>query len=440
MGFSSYAGAEIGKGLENATNTLLQIQMYKQKQKYQQEQDKIKDKYEDARAKYEDMMVDNMAKTSQSYIQQVQAQAVQDYLSKNGGQPTPGGQSPQGGQQGGNPIAAASSTLNGNGSLPQQPSTPPYTLIPDGKGHYKTIINNPTPDQAIETYKKAQAAADKAGLKDVNIGLSATGKVTISKETGFQQRTDIAKQTAPAIEKALKGGDFTAYKNSDPMVKDLVGKMMADEGISIDKISQNYTKMQKLASTAGGTQMTRFNGAVKSLTSSLNELDRLSDNYQRSDFLPTLRNNIQLTYDKETGTDGQIINKPKFYVNQKDFKDYSQYQKALAYVSQMNFTKDQLVFVYTGGFAGTQEAWNMARDTINPLLGNVGERTVSNQIRVEMAIRNKSLNDVLAGKTDDSNIDMSGVAEGDNQYQDVPTIVNAEGKTMKLSPDGKSWI
>ena len=122
---SSYAGVGFGQGLENATNTLLQIQMYKQKQKYQQEQDKIKDKYDDARAKYEDMMVDNMAKTSQSYIQQVQAQAVQDYLSKNGGQSPDGGQTPQGGQQGGNPIAAASSTLNGNGSLPQQPSTPP---------------------------------------------------------------------------------------------------------------------------------------------------------------------------------------------------------------------------------------------------------------------------------------------------------------------------
>ena len=206
MGFSSYAGAEIGKGLENATNTLLQIQMYKQKQKYQQEQDKIKDKYEDARAKYEDMMVDNMAKTSQSYIQQVQAQAVQDYLSKNGGQPPADGQPPQGGNP--PPVAGFSNAASGGGGLPQQPSNPGYTLIPDGKGHFKTVINNQSPDQAIETYKKAQAAADKAGLKDVNIGLSATGKVTISKETGFQQRTDIAKQTAPSIFNALQKCNF----------------------------------------------------------------------------------------------------------------------------------------------------------------------------------------------------------------------------------------
>jgi hypothetical protein len=426
-------GQGIGDGLAAATNTLLQIQMYKQKQAKEAERDKIKDKYDKSKADYEDMMVESMRQSSQSYIDGIKNQAVTDYVSKQGKGGTPTA------SQGGNPIAAASSTLSGQGSLPETNNTPTYTSVPDGKGHYKTIINNQSPDQAVETYKKAVAAADKAGLKDVNISLSATGKVTISKETGFQQRTDIAKQTAPAIEKALKGGDFTAYKNSDPMVKDLVGKMMADEGISIDKISQNYTKMQKLASTSGGTQMTRFNGAVKSLTSSLNVLDRLSDDYQRSDFLPTLMNKIQITYDKETGTDGKTINKPKFVVNQKDFKDYSQYQKALAYLSQMNFTKDQLVFVYTGGFAGTQDAWDMARDTVSPLLGNVGERTVSNQIRVEMAIRNKSLNDVLAGKTDDSGDDGSG-GQGDNQSQDVPTIVNAEGKTMKLSPDGKSWI
>jgi hypothetical protein len=432
-------GQGIGDGLAAATNTLLQIQMYKQKQKYQQEQDKIKDKYEDARAKYEDMMVDNMAKTSQSYIQQVQAQAVQDYLSKNGGQPPADGQSPQGGQQGGNPIAAASSTLNGNGSLPQQPSTPPYTLIPDGKGHYKTIINNPTPDQAIETYKKAQAAADKAGLKDVNIGLSATGKVTISKETGFQQRTDIAKQTAPSIFNALSKGDYTAYDKSDPMVKDLVGKMASDQGINLDDVRTKFTTINRLASTSGAPQMVRFNSAMGSLNRSLNVLDKLSDDYQRTDFLPSIQNKIKIAIDTQTGPNGDKVEYPKYTVNPKDFPNDTTYQKALAYVTQLNFAKDQLAFVYSGGYSPESGFYNMAQDTIGKYLGNVGERTVSKQVRIEMAIRKKSQDDALQGKVTDSGDDGSG-GQGDNQSQDVPTIVNAEGKTMKLSPDGKSWI
>jgi hypothetical protein len=432
-------GYGIADGLQNATNTLLQIQMYKQKQKYQQEQDKIKDKYEDARAKYEDMMVDNMAKTSQSYIQQVQAQAVQDYLSKNGGQPPADGQSPQGGQQGGNPIAAASSTLNGNGSLPQQPSTPPYTLIPDGKGHYKTIINNPTPDQAVETYKKAVAAADKAGLKDVNIGLSATGKVTISKETGFQQRTDIAKQTAPSIFNALSKGDYTAYDKSDPMVKDLVGKMASDQGINLDDVRTKFTTINRLASTSGAPQMVRFNSAMGSLNRSLNVLDKLSDDYQRTDFLPSIQNKIKIAIDTQTGPNGDKVEYPKYTVNPKDFPNDTTYQKALAYVTQLNFAKDQLAFVYSGGYSPESGFYNMAQDTIGKYLGNVGERTVSKQVRIEMAIRKKSQDDALQGKVTDSGDDGSG-GQGDNQSQDVPTIVNAEGKTMKLSPDGKSWI
>ena len=434
----NYSG--VGEGLANATNTLLQIQMYKQKQKYQQEQDKIKDKYDDARAKYEDMMVDNMAKTSQSYIQQVQAQAVQDYLSKNGGQSPDGGQTPQGGQQGGNPIAAASSTLNGNGSLPQQQqSNPGYTLIPDGKGHFKTVINNQSPDQAIETYKKAQAAADKAGLKDVNIGLSATGKVTISKETGFQQRTDIAKQTAPSIFNALSKGDYTAYDKSDPMVKDLVGKMASDQGINLDDVRTKFTTINRLASTSGAPQMVRFNSAMGSLNRSLNVLDKLSDDYQRTDFLPSIQNKIKIAIDTQTGPNGDKVEYPKYTVNPKDFPNDTTYQKALAYVTQLNFAKDQLAFVYSGGYSPESGFYNMAQDTIGKYLGNVGERTVSKQVRIEMAIRKKSQDDALQGKVTDSGDDGSG-GQGDNQSQDVPTIVNAEGKTMKLSPDGKSWI
>ena len=435
---NSYAGAGFADGLQNATNTLLQIQMYKQKQAKEAERDKIKDKYDKSRADYEDMMVESMRQSSQSYIDGIKNQAVTDYVSKQGKGGTPTA------SQGGNPIAAASSTLSGQGSLPETNNTPTYTSVPDGKGHYKTIINNPTPDQAIETYKKAQAAADKAGLKDVNIGLSATGKVTISKETGFQQRTDIAKQTAPSIFNALQKGDFTAYKNSDPMVKDLVGKMMADAGVNIQNVEANHQKVMRLASTSAAPQMIRFNSAMGSLNKSLDVLDKTSDDYQRTDFLPTLRNKIQIIYDKETGPNGETVNRPKFSVNKKDFKDETQYQKALRYTTQMNFTKDMLTFVYSSGYAGQQWAYDMAKDTIGQLLGNVGERTVSSQVRVEMGIRNKSMQDSLQGKVSDSDSDMSGGSDnsgqGDNQSQDVPTIVNDEGKIMKLSPDGKSWI
>ena len=431
MKFSAYEGAGLADGLNNATNTLLQIQMYKQKQKYQQEQDKIKDKYEDARAKYEDMMVDNMAKTSQSYIQQVQAQAVQDYLSKNGGQPPADGQPPQGGNP--PPVAGFSNAASGGGGLPQQPSNPGYTLIPDGKGHFKTVINNQSPDQAIETYKKAQAAADKAGLKDVNIGLSATGKVTISKETGFQQRTDIAKQTAPSIFNALSKGDYTAYDKSDPMVKDLVGKMASDQGINLDDIRTKFTTINRLASTAGAPQIVRFNSAMGSLNRSLNVLDKLSDDYQRTDFLPSIQNKIKIAIDTQTGPNGDKVEHPKYTVNPKDFPNDTTYQKALAYVTQLNFAKDQLAFVYSGGYSPESGFYNMAQDTIGKYLGNVGERTVSKQVRIEMAIRKKSQDDALQGKVTDSGDDSSGNTDGDSGGGQGNTGKTSSGLTYTIS-------
>ena len=430
---NSYAGAGFADGLNQATNTLLQIQMYKQKQAQEAERDKIKDKYDKSKADYEDMMVESMRQSSQSYIDGIKNQAVTDYVSKQGKGGTPTA------SQGGNPIAAASSTLSGQGSLPETNNTPTYTSVPDGKGHYKTIINNPTPDQAIETYKKAQAAADKAGLKDVNIGLSATGKVTISKETGFQQRTDIAKQTAPSIFNALSKGDYTAYDKSDPMVKDLVGKMASDQGINLDDVRTKFTTINRLASTSGAPQMVRFNSAMGSLNRSLNVLDKLSDDYQRTDFLPSIQNKIKIAIDTQTGPNGDKVEYPKYTVNPKDFPNDTTYQKALAYVTQLNFAKDQLAFVYSGGYSPESGFYNMAQDTIGKYLGNVGERTVSKQVRIEMAIRKKSQDDALQGKVSDSGDDGSG-GQGDNQSQDVPTIVNAEGKTMKLSPDGKSWI
>ena len=49
---SSYAGVGFGQGLENATNTLLQIQMYKQKMAHEDKINELKQKHEDAQEDY----------------------------------------------------------------------------------------------------------------------------------------------------------------------------------------------------------------------------------------------------------------------------------------------------------------------------------------------------------------------------------------------------
>ena len=144
------------------------------------------------------------------------------------------------------------------------------------------------------------------------------------------------------------------------------------------------------------------------------KIDKLSDDYQRTDFLPSIQNKIKIAIDTQTGPNGDKVEHPKYAVNPKDFPNDTTYQKALAYVTQLNFAKDQLAFVYSGGYSPESGFYNMAQDTIGKYLGNVGERTVSKQVRIEMAIRKKSQDDALQGKVTDSGDDGSG-GQGDMQ-------------------------
>jgi hypothetical protein len=123
MGFSSYAGAEIGKGLQSATDTLLQIQMYKQKMAADKEQNKIEQNYKKASTEF---MESRISAAEQKATQDAQTASIINNLlggtqlgqQQPGQQPNP--QQPAGQPQaGGNPIAAASSVLKGGGALPQ---------------------------------------------------------------------------------------------------------------------------------------------------------------------------------------------------------------------------------------------------------------------------------------------------------------------------------
>jgi len=111
-------GQGIGDGLAAATNTLLQIQMYKQKMAADKEQNKIEQNYKKASTDY---MESRISAAEQKATQDAQtASIINNLLGGNQpGQQQPGQQPAGQSQAGGNPIAGASSTIKGTGSLPQ---------------------------------------------------------------------------------------------------------------------------------------------------------------------------------------------------------------------------------------------------------------------------------------------------------------------------------
>ena len=146
-----------------------------------------------------------------------------------------------------------------------------------------------------------------------------------------------------------------------------------------------------------------------------------------------LQYRIKIAIDTQTGPNGDKVEHPKYTVNPKDFPNDTTYQKALAYVTQLNFAKDQLAFVYSGGYSPESGFYNMAQDTIGKYLGNIGERTVSKQVRIEMAIRKKSQDDALQGKVTDSGDDGSGNTDGDSGGGQGNTGKTSSGLTYTIS-------
>lgn len=243
-------GQGIGQGLQNATNTLLQIQMYKQQKAQQAQQDKIKDKYDDSRAKYEDMMVDNMAKSSDSYIKQVQSQAVQDYLAKNGGQgDQSGGSNGQGNASGSSPVGFMSS-----GGAPA--STIPQTYqIPNGRGGFntKTVPQDPFQKESqMEDQITNKVMNSKPG--DVNYDTAhdaAFGKLSINELNhlagGMGQQSRVKLQAMMQLAKKINP-DFneTMLENSQAGLRARITSLDRQAGL----IGQAVNRVDKFGNIA----------------------------------------------------------------------------------------------------------------------------------------------------------------------------------------------
>ena len=276
------------------------------------------------------------------------------------------------------------------------------------------------------------------------LAMSPSGKLYVkSSTTGGWGAAYIkeAKEIAPTIAEAVKRGDTGALVGQPQWVVAEVKAQLAKEGHDLSKISKDVITLQSQARTAGTGQIVRFNSSVDSLQQSLDVLDKLSDQYSRSDIFPSIANRIKITYDKELGANGQVMSRPRFNIDTKGMTD-SQQQLAIRYISQLNFTKDTLALVYSGGYAPQQWAYDMAMQNINPYYGQMGQKAATMQARIEIGIRANSMTKALGQekRIQTNTLDSGGIRSNAPAIGTIEQGTNGKYRFKGGNPaDSNSW-
>ena len=206
MGFSSYAGAEIGKGLQSATDTLLQIQMYKQKMSKDKEDNKIEQNYKKAQTDFLEnklSAVEEGAQQQAAVLKFLFPQGVpSDNASNNPNQPN-APSSPVNNNKGVPPVAGNSAVLSGRGGLPNSQSQNPMMALQD---RLKQLPQGMEVKVGGMTFKNPDKAENQVLPQDIPIP-----KFTDSKDVkeAYLSRLDPLLQNAIDQVGTYKEGDNT---------------------------------------------------------------------------------------------------------------------------------------------------------------------------------------------------------------------------------------
>ena len=302
MKFSAYEGAGLADGLNNATNTLLQIQMYKQKMAHEDKINELKQKHEDAqedywtkslqvkvdqgdvnaaikldalkeKAKANDAL--NKLRDTQNQLAKVNLKEQEDlhklYLLQN----TPQQQNqwqlqkmPQGGQPSNvSPVAGFSSALNGRGTLPQEQAKQQPQVIAGPKGYYQAAPSS----KSTQGGKGGVLAQGGKGGVLAQLGVDTEGKTPEQLRTEIQQKNPVL---ATYLDKVghnrlpVRGSFGMSYNQVTELVSGLYPDYDPTRFPAVEALRKDFT--------SGKSSIN-----LVALNTSLHHLDRLNDNMQK---------------------------------------------------------------------------------------------------------------------------------------------------------------
>lgn len=269
---------------------------------------------------------------------------------------------------------------------------PPGMKIPlPGGGQYDAPQRQLSVVDQVKQMQDAQKLLETSGISGKDVSVSPKG-VSIKSPSGAVKDVE---GTAKTIVEGIKQGNLPPTLTGMSRTAGLSAAIETEaqkQGFNLKQAQVDYSTIQQKAKTAGGAPAMRMETAVGTLDQGLNELDRLNQEYKRTDVLPSIQNRIKILTDKE--------GVPKFNIEDKDLKGLSDsdQEKAIKYISQLNFTKDTMALTFSGGFAPQEWAYKMATESMSPYYGTKGTSAATSQARKEIQFRINSANQFFGSK------------------------------------------
>ena len=234
-------GQGIGDGLQNATNTLLQIQMMKYKMNQEKEKDKITNKYKSAQTDFLEMQMANQERLAHEQITQGQQQSAYQQGQQAAGMMA----TDESGETGANPAAFFSSggapqtqvMTSANGKLYEK-AIPAPKMSPAQQMEIQQQRLDLQKQRLSDDEKKQQAMIDaqKQQLaekeKATNTRDELSRKRLADQEKQFNDRMDIQKKRLADQEKVIKAGD--PIQKQQEQNKTIVNDVMTSQPGSVD--------------------------------------------------------------------------------------------------------------------------------------------------------------------------------------------------------------
>lgn len=246
-----------------------------------------------------------------------------------------------------------------------------------------------TPLEQVQQMQQAQQLLQTSGISGKDVSTSPKG-VSIKSPSGAVK--DIG-GTAKTILQGIQEGKLPPTLSGMSRTAGLSAAIEVEaqkQGFDLKQAQLDYKTMEQKSRTAGGAPVMRMSTAVGTLDQSLNELDRLNEEYKRTDMLPAIANRIKINTDKQGVA--------SFGLDSTKGLDGTQQQQAMKYLYQLNNTLDMQALVYSGGFAPQEWAYKMAAGSMSPYYGTEATKAVTGQARKDIQMRVNAANQFFGSK------------------------------------------
>ncbi len=269
---------------------------------------------------------------------------------------------------------------------------------------YKSMQGILSPEQTALKIEQANQALKDQGLEGYEAKLGANGQIMVSKSSGYDATTK-PDEIKSAVEGIVSGNlppdlkTISSYRDRTKLSAEL-----ANQGYDLNTANKDWLAANKFYSSMNSTQQVRLRQAINSVSGSLDNLDKLNSEYQRSGFTPA--NKAQLIANSK-GVGRQAV-------------------LATEYLTTLGVIQDELSQVFMGGNSPTEKFLEQAQNILKSDFSFEQVSGVTKQLRMNLKYRLNSINQAQAYTPSSKTAEESKANKGEDEYEEYLKLIGGK--------------